>query len=225
MTVKLAIFDCDGTMVDGQANICRAMEMAFGHENLPAPDHHVTRRIVGLSIGEAMAVLAPQLNADVHMRLAEEYKRSYQQMRATGTMAAEPLYEGLVDLFDRLESAGWLLAVATGKSDRGLNMVLAHFGLAERFVSLQTADRHPSKPHPSMIDLAMADAGAERTRTVMIGDTIYDMEMGRNAGVRSVGVEWGYHGADELLASGADVVAAQMADLFGILEGASNAHG
>ncbi len=219
MTVKLAIFDCDGTMVDSQANICRAMEVAFDAEKLPPPDHHVTRRIVGLSLKEAMAVMLPSGDDALHHRLAEHYKAAFQHLRGSGAMQEEPLYEGLIDLFDRLENAGWLLAVATGKSDRGLSMVLHHHGLTERFVSLQTADRHPSKPHPSMIDLAMSDAGADRDNTVMIGDTSYDMEMAVNAGVRAIGVDWGYHDAQELMATGADVVAMQMGDLFEILEG------
>ena len=216
--VKLAIFDCDGTMVDSQANICRAMEYAFARERLSAPDHHVTRRIVGLSLKEAMAVLLPDHEDALHHRLADHYKRAFQELRSTGTMLEEPLYGGLVQLFDRLQAAGWLLAVATGKSDRGLSMVLAHHGLDSRFVSLQTADRHPSKPHPSMIELALADAGAAQACAAMIGDTSYDMEMGVNAGVRSIGVDWGYHDAHELTAAGADIVAGEMADLFGILE-------
>ncbi len=219
MTVRLAIFDCDGTMVDGQANICRAMEMAFAEEKLPAPDHHITRRIVGLSLKEAMAVLLPNADDDTHHRMAENYKTAYQKMRGSGTMLAEPLYDGLVDVFDQLESAGWLLAVATGKSDRGLTLCLEHHGLTDRFVSLQTADRHPSKPHPSMIEQALADAGAERSGAVMIGDTSFDMAMGVNAGVRSVGVNWGYHDAHELTGAGANAVAMEMNDLFDILQG------
>ncbi len=223
MAVKLAIFDCDGTMVDSQANICRAMEAAFAAEKLPAPDHHVTRRIVGLSLREAMAVMLPNGDGAQHHRLADHYKAAFVHLRGSGVMQEESLYDGLIALFDRLEAADWLLAVATGKSDRGLAMVLHHHGLEGRFVSLQTADRHPSKPHPSMIDLAMADAGAERGGTVMIGDTSYDMEMAVNAGVRAIGVDWGYHDTHELTATGADVVAMQMADLFDILEGKTDA--
>ena len=219
MPTKLAIFDCDGTMVDSQANICQAMEAAFAQENLLAPDHHVTRRIVGLSLVEAMAVLLPDAENDLHHRLADHYKNAFQQLRGSGAMMAEPLYDGLVDVFEQLERADWLLAVATGKSDRGLTLCLEHHGLIDRFVSLQTADRHPSKPHPSMIEQALADAGTDRNTAVMIGDTSFDMAMGKNASVRSVGVDWGYHDAHELTGAGADIVAMQMADLFEILEG------
>ena len=102
--------------------------------------------------------------------LAESYKRHFQRARAEG-LVEEPLFEGIAELIDALEADGWLLAVATGKSDRGLALCLDCHGYAERFVSLQTADRHPSKPHPSMIHQAMADAGAAPETTMMIGDT------------------------------------------------------
>ena len=89
--------------------------------------------------------------------------------------------------------------MATCKSDRGLGLCLAHHGLADRFVTLQTADRHPSKPHPSMVWQAMADAGAAPETTVVIGDTSYDMAMAKAAGATAIGVGWGYHPPAELL--------------------------
>ncbi len=117
-----------------------------------------------------------------------------------------------------LRDSGWRLGVATGKSDRGLALLLAHHGLARHFTTLQTADRHPSKPHPAMLEAAMAEAGASAAGTVMIGDTGFDMGMARAAGVRAVGVTWGYHAADELTAAGADVLAHDAADLPRLLE-------
>jgi phosphoglycolate phosphatase len=133
-------------------------------------------------------------------------------MRTAGTLH-EPLYEGISGLLDRLDAAGWLLAVATGKSDRGLAAVLDHHGIRHRFVSLQTADRHPSKPHPSMIEAALAETGAARGHAVMIGDTSFDMAMARAAGVRPLGVAWGYHPAEDLHAAGAYSVAMDSAEL------------
>lgn len=206
---RLAIFDCDGTLVDSQANICVAMEACFGEAGLVAPDRAAIRRIVGLSLLQAMQVLAPGQDHDA---LAEAYKRCFQKMRAEGQVE-ERLYEGIPEVLAALEAEGWLLGVATGKSDRGLRLVLEHHGLAHHFVTLQTADRHPSKPHPSMIELAMAEAGAGPATTVMIGDTSYDILMAHNAGVRAIGVAWGYHEADELLGEGADAVAMQPSDL------------
>lgn len=199
---RLAIFDCDGTLVDSQHNICAAMEHAFAEAGLLPPPPERTRRVVGLSLVEAMQAVAPDLPADLHVELAEHYKAAFQRMRALGSVQ-EPLFEGVAELLDSLESDGWLLGVATGKSDRGLALCLDCHGLARRFASLQTADRHPSKPHPSMIEQAMADAGAGPKTTWMIGDTSYDIAMARAAGVTAIGVAWGNHAPDELWDAGA----------------------
>lgn len=212
MTNRLAIFDCDGTLVDSQHNICTAMQRAFEAARMEAPLRPAILSAVGLSLPQAMAHLLPDADADLHDRLAEQYKLCFQQMRRDNAVA-EPLYEGIADLIDRLDADGWLLGVATGKSDRGLQLCLDHHGLRDRFVTLQTADRHPSKPHPSMIELAMADAGAVPETTVMIGDTSFDMEMAVNASVRGIGVAWGYHAPDALTAAGASAVAMDSADL------------
>jgi phosphoglycolate phosphatase len=112
-----------------------------------------------------------------------------------------------------------MLGVATGKSDRGLFHCLESHGLLDHFVTLQTADRHPSKPHPSMIEHAMAEAGADAAVTVMIGDTSFDMAMGVNAGVRALGVDWGYHTPEELMAAGAEMVVTDMEQLWNCLNG------
>jgi phosphoglycolate phosphatase len=203
MTLRLAIFDCDGTLVDSQATICTAMAEAFAEAGIAAPDPAAVRRIVGLSLPEAIAVLAPDVDA---FAMAQTYKNCFHRMRLEGRVE-EQLYAGVSEMLAVMEEAGWLLGVATGKSDRGLRLVLEHHGLAHRFVTLQTADRHPSKPHPAMIDQALSDAGVERAHAVMIGDTSFDIAMAHNAGVRAIGVAWGYHDAAELLAEGADAVA------------------
>jgi phosphoglycolate phosphatase len=210
---KLALFDCDGTLVDSQANICRAMEHAFAHHGLQPPPRGAIRRIVGLSLVEAMRGLLPGADDAQHHALAEEYKATFRRMRTSGELDEEPLFDGMVAALDVLAADGWLFGVATGKSDRGLAHVLDAHDIAARFVTLQTADRHPSKPHPSMIELAMAEAGAVPETTVMIGDTSYDMAMARTAGARALGVAWGYHPADELFAAGAHAVAATVAEL------------
>jgi phosphoglycolate phosphatase len=205
--IRLAIFDCDGTLVDSQSTICRAMEESFAAADLPPPSRERTRAIVGLSLVEAMQALLPDAHHALHRTLAQDYKAAFQHLRARG-MVEEPLYDGVPELLDTLEKAGWLLGVATGKSDRGLGLCLDCHGLSRRFVTLQTADRHPSKPHPSMIEAALADAGADATSAVMIGDTTYDMAMAKAAGVTAIGVAWGYHPPEELIAAGADFVAA-----------------
>lgn len=213
---KLALFDCDGTMVDSQANICASMDQAFVKHGLIPPDHHQTRRIVGLSLMEAVRRLLPEADEALAAAVTQSYKDGFFELRQAGG-AQEPLYDGLLELIDRLEDAGWALGVATGKSDRGLNHVMDAHGLKGRFVTLQTADRHPSKPHPAMVELAIAEAGASPETTAMIGDTSFDMEMAVNAKVRAVGVDWGYHDAHELVTAGAEVVAVTMDELHEVL--------
>jgi phosphoglycolate phosphatase len=129
----------------------------------------------------------------------------------------EPLFEGVLELLDRLEDEGWLLAVATGKSDRGLRMCLEQHGIHARFVSLQTADRHPSKPHPSMVEQAMAEAGAAPETTFVVGDTSFDMVMAVAAGATGVGAGWGYHEPQELIEAGAAAVAERPLDVLGLV--------
>ena len=210
---RLAVFDCDGTLVDSQVNIIRAMRESFARVGLPAPTDHAIRHVVGLSLFETMVELLPNADAATHAALAEAYRGAYHRLRAAGTLAVEPLYPGIADLLVALGDAGWLLGVATGKSDRGLGLILAHHDLAHHFVTLQTADRHPSKPHPAMLELAMRQAGASPAETVMIGDTAYDMAMGVAAGVRAIGVDWGYHDVETLLDAGAATVVRDAAAL------------
>jgi len=209
---RLAIFDCDGTLVDSQANICTAMASCFASAGLPAPEREATRRVVGLSLVEAVRALLPDGEHGFHLELAEGYKSAFQRLRGEGRVE-EPLYEGVAELIECLEADGWLLGIATGKSDRGLGLCLEHHGLAGRFVTLQTADRHPSKPHPSMIEAALAEAGAAPAASMMIGDTSYDMIMAKAAGVTAVGVAWGYHDRQELLSAGADHVASRPSEI------------
>ena len=222
MTVRLAVFDCDGTLVDSQANIVRAMDSVFVANGLTPPGGHATRRVVGLSLAQAMAALLPEGDAALHIRLANEYRGAFQAMRADGRLDPEPLYPGVTEGLDRLRDLGWRLGVATGKSDRGLALVLGQHGLLDRFVTLQTADRHPSKPHPAMLRAALAEAGAGAADAVIIGDTVFDMAMGVAADVRAIGATWGYHEADELADAGASCVTATFAEAVdAIIAGAS----
>jgi phosphoglycolate phosphatase len=214
---RLALFDCDGTLVDSQANIIMCMEDAFARAGLPPPDRHATRRVVGLSLLPAVQQLIPEMKLAVQQQVAEDYKTAFHRLRGQG-LVAEPLYDGIRDALDHLLEQGWVLGVATGKSDRGLALCLEHHGIGHLFSTLQTADRHPSKPHPSMVNLAMTEAGAAPETTVMIGDTSFDMAMGVAAGARALGVDWGYHDAEELTSSGAFHVAIHTEDLKEVLK-------
>ncbi|EZP70413.1 HAD family hydrolase [Sphingomonas paucimobilis] len=218
MSNRLAVFDCDGTLVDSQHSICTAMTRAFEGEKLAAPDRAAILSVVGLSLPLAIARLLPDAEEDYHLHLSEGYKRAFQHLRREN-MVSEPLYPGMAALIRDLDADGWLLGVATGKSDRGLALCLEHHGIAAHFVTLQTADRHPSKPHPSMLLSAMADAGASPETTVMIGDTSYDIDMALAAATRALGVGWGYHQPAELVAAGAHGVAMDSGELHRHIHG------
>lgn len=213
---KLALFDCDGTLVDSQANICLAMEHAFGEAGMVAPPRPAIRRIVGLSLLEIMRALLPDADDVQHGEMVERYRSSYLVLRNNG-LEHEPLYDGIAGLLSAMDEGGWLLGVATGKSDRGLERCLDHHAIKGLFVTLQTADRHPSKPNPSMVYQAMADAGTEAKSTVVIGDTVYDILMGKAAGCRTIGVDWGYHPVAEMREAGADFIAESMDELEALL--------
>ncbi|RHW19037.1 HAD family hydrolase [Sphingomonas gilva] len=215
---RLAIFDCDGTLVDSQHNICAAMGACFDEAGLAAPGRRQVLDLIGLSLVDIMRTLLPDADDAMHERMAASYRLTFQGMRGRGGLADEPLYEGILEAIAALEDAGWLLGVATGKSDRGLGLILAHHGLAGRFVTLQTADRHPSKPHPAMIAAAMAEAGASPETTVMIGDTSYDMAMAVAAGAHPLGVAWGYHPPELLHDGGAAQVLAHPREIAAAME-------
>ncbi|GAA3904497.1 HAD family hydrolase [Sphingomonas limnosediminicola] len=219
---RLAIFDCDGTLVDSGATIFAALKVSLERNGLEVPPPEQCRRIIGLSLVEAIATLLPALDADRHIDLAEDYKHAFMDLRAAGRVE-EPLFDGVIELLDRLEHDGWLLAVATGKSDRGLKHCLDSHNIHARFVSLQTADRHPSKPHPSMVQQAIADAGASPETSIVVGDTSFDMAMAAAAGAAPIGAGWGYHEAEELIEAGAVAVAEQPLDVLDLVR--SHVHG
>lgn len=211
--MKLAVFDCDGTLVDGQASICEAMEAAFAAFSLPAPSRGEIRRAVGLSLPQAIRRLLPASDSEQQHAMAEAYKLSFRTAREQGRVA-QPLFPGIEDTLRGLRASGWTLGVATGMSDRGLGHCLAANGIADLFVTLQTADRHPSKPDPAMLEQALFEAGAQAHEAVMIGDTAFDMLMASSARVRGVGVDWGYHHPRELIEAGAEAVMESPAQLL-----------
>ncbi|MEW4448657.1 HAD-IA family hydrolase [Qipengyuania sp. JC766] len=213
---RLAIFDCDGTLVDGQAGVCDAMEIAFARADLPLPDRNAVRRIVGLSLPQAVRQLAPDAPGERQAAAVDAYKEAFRASRLEGRLQ-EPLYDGIAALLADLSANGWQLAVATGKSDRGLQSCLATHDLLDLFCSLQTADRHPSKPHPAMLEATLFEAGAQPGDALMIGDTTFDIAMARAAGVDAIGVAWGYHTPAELIEAGARGVAADAAELKDML--------
>jgi phosphoglycolate phosphatase len=214
--VRLILFDCDGTLVDSQASIVACVQAAFIAEGLPPPVPAAVRRIVGLSLEPALMALMEEPDPLVARRLAAGYKQAFIQHRSSPAYH-EPLFPGTRELLDRLCARGLLLGVATGKAMRGLRFVLEHHGLADRFVTLQTADQHPSKPHPAMVEAAMAATGVSAAATMVVGDTTFDVLMARAAGALPVGVSWGNHPAAELVAAGAVRVLDRFDELHALL--------
>ncbi|MBC7156681.1 MAG: HAD-IA family hydrolase [Rhodobacteraceae bacterium] len=214
MSGRLVVFDVDGTLVDSQRQILASMAAAFALLGRPMPPRAVALSVVGLSLPQALARLMPDVGAADLARMEAEYRAGF---AGGGEAGQAPLYPGARAALDGLAAReGVLLGVATGKSRRGLNRVLAHHRLAGHFATTQVADDHPSKPHPAMLLAALAETGA--APGVMVGDTSFDIEMGRAAGFRTIGVAWGYHPVAALHAAGADLVIGGFAELAGALE-------
>ena len=190
--LRLVIFDVDGTLVDSQATIIKSMQTAFDGVGLTCPPRERILSIVGLSLDGAMMRLAPE-GADVD-GLVEGYKAAYADLRAKGGATETYLYDGIAELITDLSAIDHvLLGLATGKSRRGVEMLLETQNWRGVFHTTQSADEHPSKPHPSMIYRAMEDVGTDAAQTMMIGDTSFDLDMAAAAGVTGIGVSWGYH--------------------------------
>ena len=213
----LAIWDVDGTLVDSRETIAACMDEGFASVGLPRPGYDATRRIVGLTLQTAVDTMTPGLDPAVQREITAGYKAAFQALHADPAFR-EPLYPGAADLLERLNGQGWLQAVATGKSRKGLDRVVAANGWGDRFVSLHCSDDGPGKPDPAMVHAALAATGVPAARAVMIGDTSHDMRMGRAAGVRALGVTWGFHTGDELRQGGADHVSTTFAELAAELE-------
>jgi phosphoglycolate phosphatase len=215
----LIVFDVDGTLVDSQAGIVASMAEAFAETGLDAPTAEQTRRVVGLSLDEAVARLLPGGMDDPRLdKAVAAYKHAFMARRARPDYD-EPLFPGAREVLAALDHPQVCLGVATGKSRRGLDATLEHHGLSRFFVTTQTADGGPGKPHPRMLQAAMRDVGAAPHETLLIGDTVFDVEMAGNAGVTAFGVSWGYHDPQELSQAGARTILGSFDELHAQLEG------
>jgi phosphoglycolate phosphatase len=195
------------------------MQRAYDAHEIACPPREAVLSIVGLSLREAFQVLGRGHDAFPFDGMIEQYKQAFFDLRHSAEHQ-EPLYDGARDTILSLASrSDCLLGVATGKSQRGVRAILTHHGLLSHFATIKTADDAPSKPHPGMILDAMREAGAEPSDTLMIGDTSYDMEMARTAGVTSIGVTWGYHKEAILRSSGADHVVRSYTELAASIDG------
>ncbi len=202
--------------MDSQDSIITAMATTFISNGLERPDASDIRRVIGLPLDEAMM----QLNSGVSRAdadgLSQVYKTLFRKMRQDGQVH-EPLFPGVCQTLSELDRADWTLGIATGKASHGLVATLEPHGILDYFVTRQTSDVAKGKPDPEMVLRAMKETDTPPETTVMIGDTTFDMEMARNAGVLAVGVSWGYHKPDELYQSGAKIVIDKLEDFESVL--------
>ena len=215
--LRLVVFDMDGTLIDSQHHIIASMTRAFSENGFAAPDPASVRAGVGLPLETIIRSLLPEQEPDVYERLVVTYRDDHRDKLDRGERH-EPLMPGAREVIERLDAAGYLIALATGKGTRGARHALEVHGLIDYFVSIQTANTAPGKPHPGMLLQAMDAAGAEASDTVMVGDTVYDLETARNASVASVGVTWGYHERDALQSYGAGALIDHFDDLDAAVE-------
>jgi phosphoglycolate phosphatase len=216
--LKLVIFDCDGTLVDSQHLILAAMGAAYAAHGIPIPERARMLSMVGLSLTETFTVLGAGEKQFPIASLAEHYRDAFHALREGGA-PIEPLYPGAAEAIAALARRDdVVLGIATGKSQRGVRLVLGHHGMLDHFITIKTADDAPSKPDPGMVTAAMREAGVAAADTVVVGDTAYDIAMARAAGAAAIGVTWGYHTRESLAEAGAAVVIDDFAALVPALD-------
>lgn len=192
----LIVFDWDGTLMDSAAKICRCLGAAAEDCGIPDPGPDRSRQIIGLGLSEALKALFPGESPADRTRIAERYRYYFLSADQTQT----PLFPGVREGLDALRAAGYQLAVATGKSRRGLDCAMAESGTADLFVASRCADESRSKPDPLMLEELLAVTKAPRARAVMVGDTTFDLEMARNAAMAHFAVSYGAHARAQLVA-------------------------
>ena len=192
---ELLIFDWDGTLMDSAAAIAEALQAACADLDLPVPPTSEARYVIGLGLTDAMKHILPDLPDSDYPKVVDRYRLHFLK-RDGGTS----LFEGARKMIEDLRERGYMLAVATGKSRRGLDRVLEKTGLGPLFHATRCGEESATKPQPDMLLDLMRDLGATPTQTLMIGDTTHDLQMAINAGVESVAVSYGAHPRDQLVA-------------------------
>ena len=191
---ELLVFDWDGTLFDSTGVIVRALQASCRDLELPEPSGEQASHVIGLGLSEALRYAAPELTEDRLPLLVDRYRHHYlsqdQDIR---------LFDGAAELIERLWAAGFQLAVATGKSRRGLDRAFSSSGLGRFFSASRCADECFSKPHPQMLEELIDEFATSKERTLMIGDTTHDLQMAVNAGAAGLAVSYGAHSAEALL--------------------------
>ena len=211
---ELVVFDWDGTLMDSEARIVSCMQRAAADAGFPIPAPAAARDIIGLGMTEAVGRLFPTADP----RSVDDLISAYREHWLGNEVEAETMFGGALDLVSGLYRSGYLLAVATGKSRRGLNKAFAESGLGAFFHASRCADETFSKPHPQMLEEILTDLDISPAAALVIGDTEYDLQMAGNAGVRSVAVGYGAHEPERLAGHGPLTILEDLVDLIGWLD-------
>jgi phosphoglycolate phosphatase len=218
MMVRLLVFDWDGTLMDSEFHIVTCMQEAIRDMELPERNGDEIRNIIGLGLIEAVQTLYPEQASEAFAyEIAQVYRDYY-----FAENAPQQLFPGTLELIEDLKGQDYMLAVATGKSRKGLDLVLQETGLNKAFEISRCADETTSKPHPQMLNEIMSELKIDRNETIMIGDTEYDMEMAYNAGTKAVAVTYGVHKTERLLKYNPLGCIDNITDLSGLLAGLSD---
>ena len=193
------------------------MRAAFVEDGRPPPDEAAVRKVVGLSLEEAIGRLWTNARPSDRSRLAGRYREAFRKP-VPGGYRAGPLFPGVSEGLTTLRRHGIPMGIVTGKSQEGMSVVFEDHDLRDHFVVVETADLHPSKPDPSMVLTAAQRRRVDPSHTWVIGDTTYDIEMARRAGARAIGVEWGNHPSPALQAAGADAMLRDFRQLIELVE-------
>ncbi len=191
---SLLVFDWDGTLMDSAEVIAACIQAACMDLKLPVPETQQAKHVIGLGLNEALTTLLPALNTQQYDQLVERYRFHY-----LSEDSRIPLFDGAVEAIASLHQQGFLLAVATGKSQKGLQRALCATGLKDYFHATRCADQCFSKPHPQMLYELMTELDRGPQQTLMIGDTSHDLQMAKNAGVSYLAAAYGAHSRDSLL--------------------------
>ncbi|SCX00530.1 Pyrophosphatase PpaX [Agrobacterium sp. DSM 25558] len=218
--MKLVLFDCDGTLVDSVGLIHEVMARTFVHFGYDRPDVSLTKSIIGLTLDIAIARMQGKPHVDDEaVAMTLHYKSIYAQTRAEAGFQ-EPVFDGITAMIETLaKRENLLMGAVTGKSRRGLDLIMDTHGFRQHFIVSRTADDCPSKPHPAMVTECCSQTGIVPADTIVIGDAIYDMQMAKAAGAKAIGVAWGYASVDDLWKAGADAIVEHPSEIPGHIPG------
>lgn len=215
--MRLIIFDCDGTLVDSQKSIMNAIVTAWESFGLNPPKLSSVLQAIGLTIQDSVRVLEPDLNENDYGKLEKEFYSAFVNLNEQAKIEEE-LFPNVVETLNVLNDDKSYLAVLTGKGKLGLQNTFKNKNIGEYFIATKTSDCGPGKPNPQTMNELIAELGVEKESVVMIGDTTHDILTAKNAGVKSIGVSFGYHSVGELVKAGANEIVDDFSNLPSVID-------